>query len=195
MIAITGCKEHTEVLEVVDEEGSVSEKITIDKVSRQREGLYQGFYPSGQLKEEATYANDTLNGSRTLYYESGSKKVEENYVLGYFHGPFVSYYENGQVNVHGSYLQSEMDGKWTRYYETGELMETTEFRNNEENGPFEEYYKNGRMKAKGMYVNGPYEHGELLLYDEDGELVKKMDCNNGACTTTWQREEKSADVQ
>ena len=66
-------------------------------------------------------------------------------------------------------------------------MEETRLANNEENGPFKEYYKNGKVKTEGTYQRGPYEHGELLMYNEAGELVKKMQCADGECHTTWEK--------
>ena len=49
-------------------------------------------------------------------------------------------------------------------------------------------YKNGKTKATGTYLEGDNEHGELKLFDENGELTKKMNCNRGACRTTWTKE-------
>jgi len=78
--------------------------------------------------------------------------------------------------------------KWKRYYDSGELMEIVNFVENEENGPFVEYYKNGNKKATGNYLDGDNEHGELELFDEQGELIKKMNCNKGICRTSWTKE-------
>ncbi|MCB9272045.1 MAG: hypothetical protein H6561_21145 [Lewinellaceae bacterium] len=81
-----------------------------------------------------------------------------------------------------------MSGVWKRYYQGGQLMEEVAFSGNKENGPFKEYYENGNIKAEGSYLNGPKEDGELKLYDEQGTLVKKMECSDGVCHTTWQAE-------
>lgn len=64
-------------------------------------------------------------------------------------------------------------------------MEEVMFADNEENGPFTEYHKNGSLKAEGNYLNGDNEHGLLKLYNEEGELVRKMQCDSGICQTTW----------
>jgi antitoxin component YwqK of YwqJK toxin-antitoxin module len=70
-------------------------------------------------------------------------------------------------------------------------METVTLVDNEENGPFEEFYENGNKKAVGSYkgfdtdMNRPREHGELLMYDESGTLIKKMNCDMGICRTKW----------
>ena len=46
-----------------------------------------------------------------------------------------------------------------------------------------------KTKAAGNYLAGDNEHGELKLFDENGELIKKMNCNNGLCQTSWTKEE------
>lgn len=82
-----------------------------------------------------------------------------------------------------------MDSIWVRYYETGQIKEEVTFRDNDENGPFTEYYANGNLKAEGFFKDGDNEHGLLKLYDEEGVLVKTMDCKNGICKTIWKKED------
>jgi len=153
-----------------------------------REGRYQRFNADGVLIEEAFYQNDTLHGDRVLFYETGDTLSVEQYDMGSFEGEFRQYYENGKLQLRGPYVNNEMSGQWRQYYETGELMEIVTFANNLENGPFVEYYRNGELKAKGAYLNGDYEHGLLQLYNEAGELVRKMNCEEGVCRTIWRAE-------
>ena len=65
------------------------------------------------------------------------------------------------------------------------------FDKNEENGPFEEYHPNGKIKAKGTYLAGDNEHGLLEIFDDKGELIKKMQCKKGVCRTTWKKEDST----
>jgi len=181
------CKADTREIEIKDSKGKVVEKYQVDPATEKKQGLYQRFYESGQLAEEAHYVRDTLDGARRFYFESGQLEREQHYLFGIFQGPFRSYYINGQLNAEGNYLNNEMDGVWKRYYDTGELMEEVTFVNNDENGPFRELYKNGKVKAEGSYINGPYEHGELKEYDEQGNLIRIMSCENGICNTTWKK--------
>lgn len=185
MIFILSCSPDTKIIVQKDGENKILEKITVDARTQKKQGLYQRFYPSGNLAEEAYYDRDSLNGIRKFYYESGVLEQEQNYLSGIFQGPFRSYYINGNINVEGNYVNNVMDGVWKRYYDTGELREEVNFVNNDENGPFREYYKNGNIKAEGTYINGPNEQGELKEYNEDGELIKIMSCTNGICNTIW----------
>jgi antitoxin component YwqK of YwqJK toxin-antitoxin module len=87
------------------------------------------------------------------------------------------------------YKDGAMEGPWKRYYPSGQLMETVQFSNNEENGPFVEYYENGNLKAEGQYYHGDNEHGLLKLYAENGELIRKMECDSGRCRTIWKHKD------
>lgn len=156
-----------------------------------REGRYQRFNAEGVLVEEAFYRNDTLHGNRILFYDTGDTLSVEHYNMGSFEGEFRQYYENGQLQLHGPYVENEMSGKWRQYYETGEIMEIVTFSGNQENGPFVEYYRNGNLKAEGAYLSGDNEHGLLKLYNEEGKLVRKMNCEEGVCRTIWTPEEST----
>ena len=187
ILAITACNNRLETVNTQDEYG-YTEVYQRDKEDYGKEGVYERYNEKNIKVEEAVYHNDTLSGYRILYYENGDTQIVENYVAGHFDGAFQAYYENGQLEIDGTYADNTMDGPWKRYYKNGQLMEIVTFRNNEENGPFTEYHRNGKLKAEGSYLNGDNEHGELKLYDESGELIRKMNCENGICRTIWSRE-------
>lgn len=155
------------------------------KSDNAKQGLYRKLTSGGVLLEEASYVNDTIHGIRIQYYEKGDTQIIETFDMGTFNGPFKAYYENGNLELLGHYDNNVMKGKWYKYYESGELEEIVTFDHNAENGPFVEFYRNGNKKAEGNYVNGENEDGLLLLYDETGTLVKKMDCDKGICKTIW----------
>ena len=181
------CSQQTELVETEDEFGNVI-KYTRNKKDYAKEGAFLLTTPGGVILEEANYIRDTLNGLRIMFYETGDTAVIEHYEMGKFVGPYKSFYVGGQLELEGSYIGNAMTGAWTRYYESGKLMEVVNFKDSEENGPFIEYYENGELKAEGSYLNGDNEHGELKLYDEQGSLVRKMNCKMGICRTTWEAE-------
>jgi antitoxin component YwqK of YwqJK toxin-antitoxin module len=186
-LALVACNSNVEKVENVDDYG-YKEVYQRDKEHFGKEGLYERFNEKGIKVEEALYKNDTLDGYRILYYENGDTQVVETYLEGRFEGPFKAYYESGQLEMEGQYVFNEMDGSWKRYYKNGQLMEDVTFRENAENGPFIEYHENGALKAEGTYINGDGEHGLLKLYDENGELVRTMNCDYGVCRTMWSKE-------
>ncbi|RMG76749.1 MAG: toxin-antitoxin system YwqK family antitoxin [Bacteroidetes bacterium] len=177
--------QNLETIENRDEAGRLVEKYTCLKGTTIKQGLYQAFSPEGKVIEEAHYEKDSLHGTRKLFYKNGRPEVIEQYVMNQFEGPYQSFYSNGRLKIEGRYYKNEMSGDWKKYYETGELMEVVTFEHNEENGPFREYYKNGQLKTEGNYLNGDREHGLLKKYNENGQLIAKMQCLYGVCQTVW----------
>ncbi len=192
-LLLFACKQKgaLETIENKDEAGYV-ERYTRRKSDFAKEGLYTRIDPQGKKVEEALYKNDTLDGWRILYYETGDTQVLESYKTGLFHGIYKVYFPEGGVKLLGQYADNEMTGLWKGYYENGSIKEEVTFEKSEENGPFVEYYPNGKLKAQGNYLNGDYEHGELKLYDEAGQLIKTMQCDKGICRTTWEAKEGTA---
>lgn len=185
---VAGCNAGLETVEKKDAEGNLVERFQRRKTDFAREGLYEQFFPDGSRIEVASYRNDTLDGQRTLYYENGQLQYTENYDMGQFHGPYRAYYPSGQLKLEQQYFNNRLEGESRAWYENGQLKEVVQFEQNQENGPFREYYPNGQLKAEGTYLEGDNEHGELKLYDEDGTLVRVMQCDRGICRTTWEKE-------
>lgn len=168
---------------------------TINKETGKKEGRYVAKTADGVLLEEAVYKADTLDGTRKIYNEAGKLEIVETYKNGLFHGPNQVFYGSGQLKFDGHYTNNILTGETKSYYENGQLKEVVQFDNNLENGPFVEYHPNGKIKAKGTYLDGDNEHGELEIFDESGELIKKMDCKKGVCRTTWEKQEGSTKIE
>ncbi len=176
-------------MEEKNDAGILTKRYTINKKTQQKEGNYMEYDNEGKLIEEAIFEADILNGTRKLFYESGDIQYVETYVNGKYHGLFQAFHANGQVQLEGKYEDNQMQGEWVGYYDNGQVKERVQFKDNNENGAFIEYYETGKLKAKGTYLDGDNEDGELLMYDEHGELQRKMDCDRGRCSTIWKREE------
>ncbi len=181
---IVGCS-NTETVE--EDEFGMKVSYRIDSKTGQKQGLYEKFEQDGTLYEQSYFRDDELHGTRTIFYSNGSPEVTEEYEDGVLNGMYSTYYEEGGTDIEGNYEQGVMTGIWKRYYPSGQVMEEVTFANNAENGPFIEYHENGKLKAEGQYQGGNREQGLLKLYDENGELYKKMECDDGICRTTWTR--------
>ncbi len=152
-----------------------------------KEGLYQRFHQDGHLVEEAEYSNDTLHGARKFYFPNGQVERIDRFKHGVMHGVFQQFYEDGQIYLEQEFVDGVMTGRSTAWYQNGQKKEMVTIRNNEENGPFTEWYENGKLKAEGNYLDGDNEHGTLKLYDTLGQLERILECQRGACNTTWER--------
>jgi len=188
-IALMSCQEKLERVENRNADGTLIEVYTRRVSDYAKEGLYIRYDHDGRKIEESHYANDTLQGERIVFYENEKPHYRETYEKGIHDGPYKAYYETGELKLEGQYQDGVMEGKWRGFYKNGQLKEVVNFKNNNENGPFVEYYENGNLKAEGSYLDGDWEHGLLKLYDENGELKRKMQCDKGRCRTIWTKEE------
>ena len=68
----------------------------------------------------------------------------------------IIYYDNGQKHIEGSYLKSK------------------------KNGLFKMYYENGIESFRGEYSNNSGV-GFWTYFDEDGQMIKKIDCSVESC--------------
>ena len=197
LISIACSEGITEVL-IHDDTGNVVEKYHITLSDSVRQGATLEYYDTGETYAKSSYETGKIHGLRTIYYKNGQVQIEENYINGEFQGEYNAYYKNGQLDLTGMYENGTMEGKWKRHYKSGAVMEIVEFVNNEENGPFIEYHENGNLKAEGVYVyanDEAREHGLLKMYNEKGEIIKKMDCKKGHCRTIWTLEDGEITIE
>lgn len=190
---VSGCSD-VETIENKDENGVLIERYSRKKDNYAKHGKYLRFHPDGKVFEERNYKNDVLDGESKVYFSNGQLDYIENHKDGQYEGLYQKYFENGQLSNEGQYVDNQMSGVWKRWYEDGTLREEVTFASNNENGPFKEYHPNGQLKAVGEFIDGDNEQGELLLYDENGEVIEKKICDYGVCGTTWTKEEGDQEV-
>lgn len=131
-----------------------------------------------------TFLNEgQAHGNQLFFHENGQIKTRRFYCMGEINGPYFTFFEDGELSSKGYYFEGRMSGSWRFFYPNGNLREVVYFIENQENGPFREYHENGQLKAMGYYIGEDKEHGLLSLFTEDGELKRKMRCNNGICLT------------
>ena len=187
LLSLVAC-DNRELITVKSESGDVVLQYQVKKNTDIKDGFEDKFDQDGNIEIRSSYKEGKLDGARVFFFPKGDTMILENYANDRFHGEYLTYFEKRGLRQKGNYLDGEMVGEWLRYYENGQLSETVMFSNNAENGEFQEYYKNGKIKAKGNYKDGDNEHGPLILYDENGEIERKMDCVMGNCSTTWRKE-------
>lgn len=189
------CKNQFELVEKFDESGVKTESFHVGKESGLIEGVHFKYFKNGNVEQKSDYKSNKLEGKRILFYENGDTLIIESYANARYVGPYKSFHPDNILQSEGQYKAGKMEGEWKFYYKNNQVKEVVNFQGNEENGPFVEYHENGNLKAKGAYktteanIDSNREHGPLELFDEKGELFKKMDCQLGICKTTWKREE------
>lgn len=151
-----------------------------------KHGFYKRYSQGGILLEIANYVEGKLDGERILYNAKGEKEVSEIYANDVLNGPFKEFHPNGKMRFLGKYTDNVLSGTVNVFYPSGKIKEEVQFADNIEEGPFKEFHENGNIKWEGTYKNGDNEFGLLKEYNEEGELIRKMMCDERAiCTTTW----------
>ncbi len=97
--------------------GSESYKRTADG---KKEGDYVAWYPSGQLRERATFRAGVEEGLVQQYYPGGGPFIIYNCVGGKRQGAAFRFYSNGVVCAQEMYRDDKEDGLATYYYQSGE---------------------------------------------------------------------------
>ncbi|MBO76245.1 MAG: hypothetical protein CME17_02335 [Gemmatimonadetes bacterium] len=90
-----------------------------DVLSGKKDGPFESYYRSGQLKEKGTYRDGELEGLCEEYYKNGQLSEKVIYKDGEPHGPFEAYSKNGQLYGRGTYNMGEECGEW---FEDGETL-------------------------------------------------------------------------
>lgn len=151
-----------------------------------KHGFYKRYSQGGILLEESTYTEGKLNGERIIYDAKGAKEVVEIYDYDVLNGPFKEFHPNGKLKFLGTYTDNVLMGTVNTFYPSGKVREEVEFADNREDGPFKEFHENGNIKWEGTYRDGDNEFGLLKEFDNEGQLIRKMMCDERAiCTTTW----------
>jgi len=180
----------TELIEVRDDNGDL-----LETYNQTKEGVLHGIkttYIDGKKYSEENFVDGVMNGLRTSYFANGQIEITENYTNDILEGSVKTYYEDGTLSQEALYEKGTLTGIVKSFYASGQLKEEVTFANNEENGPFKEYHENGQVSWEGTYVNGDNELGIIVNYDDQGQLIKKMQCDTfmgfSKCKTIWPEE-------
>ena len=188
--AVASCTEKTIITK--HENGTIYEQYQYRGDSL-KHGTYVRYSEGGVILEESTYVDGYLSGERKIYNQAGNLEIEEFYENKLLNGPYKVYYDNGTLRLEGMYVDNVLSGPMKGYYPSGALKEEVVFVDNLEDGPFKEYHENGSLMWKGTYRGGDKEFGLLEKFDENGQLVRKMMCDErGVCNTTWTIEKENS---
>ena len=157
-----------------------------------KHGIYRKYSQEGILIESSNYVNGKLEGERIIYnYKSGVKEISEIYNNDLLDGRHIVYHPNGEMQSFGVYKNNVLSGIVKFYDTSGILKDEFQYVNNLEIIPFEEFHENGTLKWEGTksydhFTGIKKDYGELKEYNQEGELIRKIMCNESeVCTTIW----------
>ncbi len=133
------------------------------------EEVFPGFVlEEGKLYEVSGKA--PYSGKVTDYYDDGTLKMEGHYEEG-VQKLIIYYYQNGNKRSKVD-RTGEVDGM-TTWFESGQKQE--EFLP----GLIREWYENGQLMAKVQLDEFKNYHGDMKMWDEDGNLITHEIYENG----------------
>lgn len=150
-------------------------------------GLYQEWFPSGQLKlhshviggpgeiEETSQSNWLFDNQSVAYDEDGHIKAEIHYNKGTIEGDSIYYHPNGQISTKIPYSHGLIEGDFCMYSPNGDLLQKTPYVEGVPHGTSLSYWPNGQLAAKeefhkGLILKGTYQNlaGEEICSIVDG---------------------------
>lgn len=98
---------------------------TLKAIVSYKNGMKHGneisYYPNGTKAELLQYNMGSKNGKWEQYFATGEIKQEATYVNEQLHGAYVIYYPSRLKYVDGTYYKNLMDGTWYYFDEDGQI--------------------------------------------------------------------------
>jgi antitoxin component YwqK of YwqJK toxin-antitoxin module len=164
-----------------------------DRVVNWKHGVRHGpelVYDRSPIKEVGTYVrtetpweNGKIHGNKIVRGTNGKISSECTFVNGLQQGIAKSYGPDGSVVSEIPYKDGEKNGEAVYYHAgTDQVKRKVTYKDDLINGTTVEYYPNGKIKRR-MQIKDSRMHGVIEMFDEDGNLAKKMYCLNGETVT------------
>jgi antitoxin component YwqK of YwqJK toxin-antitoxin module len=151
-----------------------------------KQGKWQEFYFTGDLKAEGNYQDNQKTGSWVYYhpnkkteqtgrylrgkpidtwrwyYETGSLLKEENYVNGQEDGFSFELDINGDTLSRGEYIDGEREGSW--FFKEGNQKRIGAFKEGKMDGIWKHIYEGGKLSFTGKFKQGEPDEKHLAYY-------------------------------
>tara|TARA_Y100001936_G_scaffold253082_1_gene315693 strand:+ start:1502 stop:2479 length:978 start_codon:yes stop_codon:yes gene_type:complete len=143
-------------------------------------GLFEEYYPNGQLKTKVIYKNGRKDGLYESYWNNGQEKAKNIYKNGIIKdGTYKWFWKNSQLHLVRTYKNGKLEGLYKAFYKHGQLRNTGEYSNNYKNGIFESYWFNGQLRGKEIFRYGIRVDGDFISYWYNGKILERGTYKNG----------------
>ncbi|MCX7954451.1 MAG: toxin-antitoxin system YwqK family antitoxin [Bacteroidales bacterium] len=156
-----------------------------------KEGVWKGYYPNGNIKYEITYKNGKAKGYAKFYFENGNISEEGYWDENKWVGEYKLYHSNGNIAYEWNYNQEgKRTGIQKYYHENGKLMMVGEWKDGKESGIIKEYDKNGSLISEKVFNDGKLDEASIKIYDHSKTEDKKDESKNKENVPIQKQEEK-----
>lgn len=151
---------------------------SISHVASRRHGPFLLFYPSGVKWVEATFVNNLLHGTATVWHENGQIRDEIPFVAGQWDGAYRAWHANGKKAIELTFERGKREGIRRKWNDSGTLLEEGLYRDGEKEGTHNAWWPNGQMGAEKTYKAGVL-NGKTREWTERGVTVVDVAYENG----------------
>jgi antitoxin component YwqK of YwqJK toxin-antitoxin module len=128
-------------------------------------GIWKGYYPNGNIKQQLTYKDNKPNGYAKFYYENGKVSEEGIWTENKWVGDYKYYHPNGNPAYEWKYNESgKRTGVQRYYHENGKIMIEGDWKEGKENGVVKEYDNQGTLVAEKSYNDGQLDASTVKIY-------------------------------
>ena len=173
----------------------------------QREGYWEGYYETGQLRYSGFFENGKEKGVFKYYYKSGNLEKELLYITPGIYAKAKMYYSNKLIKALGEYCLKQRCGTWEYFNDIGKIIckenykngvldgdyiiyfdgiltDFHTYKNNKKNGISKSFFLSGNIKIISNYFNNKL-NGEYVAFSEDGKMIQKGNYINGFREGEW----------
>jgi len=192
--------------EIFYADGSISERSMFKEDVKH--GIWEQYFNNGNPKLKANVVDGVkYDGKYTTYYPDGIKMEEGNYIDGKKESSWYLFNEDGSVHIIYVYREDEIEnefpknGTFETYWPNDIQRSEYTYKNGKRHGKFKEWFNKGewkneervdetgnpypvqklygiQLKREGTFKDGKL-HGEIITYNEDGSVKKKVVYNMG----------------
>jgi antitoxin component YwqK of YwqJK toxin-antitoxin module len=152
----------------------------------EREGLWEWFYPNGNIKCRIPYKNGKEDGIEEVFYENGNISMRIPYKEGKMDGIREWFDKQWNIKARIPFKEGKEDGIAEWFDEQGNITETRVCKNGEvieitkpELTPHIEYYGNGNVKVKGQRNSKGQREGIWEWFFENGNILCRTPYKEG----------------
>jgi antitoxin component YwqK of YwqJK toxin-antitoxin module len=132
-------------------------------------GIWETYWPNGNLKSRTTYLNGLEHGDHLCVWENGRVSQYGKNVDGDCRGLWTDYRENGTKLLEGIFGVAGKVGIWSYFQGSGIVSTQQEFHDGVEHGLWQEYDPEGEIKLEGEHREGRPFSGVLRIVDLNTE--------------------------
>ncbi len=155
-------------------------------------GLWKWYYKNGKLDQIGSYiVGEQTDGDWKWYFENGKIMMEETFYKGKPDGLYKEYSDSGIVILEGQYIEGLEDGLWK--YFIGDSRQEGNYKEGMKEGDWKYYYSNGKLSYEGkFYQDNP--NGRHISFYVNGKIKEDGNYEVGKKQGDWKYYDENGEL-